>query len=349
MDLITDLPPDDGYDSILSIVDHGLTKGIILTATRKTATADDIAEILIDKLFSKYGTPTKIISDRDPRFAAKSMQRLYEKLKITPAFSTAYHPQTDGTTERYNQEIEFYLAVYTSKNPNTWRRALPMIEFVHNTKPHSGRTHSPYELILGYNPKAFVSETEEETNVPSVNEKSLFLEQIRQAALEAHERARQVMAARKNRPWTPFKVGDKVWLDNRNLPVPYASKKLSQRREGPFTITRQTSPTTYELKLPQKWKIHKKFHASLLMPVVENDIYGKHNTNPPPVLVSGEEEYEIEAILKHRYRRPRSGVRIEYLVRWEGYGPSEDSWEPEENLGNSNEILEEYKRDHDLA
>jgi len=63
MDLITDLPPDNGYDSILSIVDHGLLKGIILTATRKTATADDIAEILIEKLFSKYGTPERIISD----------------------------------------------------------------------------------------------------------------------------------------------------------------------------------------------------------------------------------------------------------------------------------------------
>lgn len=157
------------------------------------------------------------------------------------------------------------------------------------------------------------------------------------------------MAARQNRPWTPFKEGDKVWLDNRNLPVPYASKKLSQRREGPFTITRKTSPTTYELKLPAKWKIHNHFHALLLMPVTENNIYGKHNTNPPPVLVSGEEEYEIEAILKYRFRKLRAGVRREYLVRWEGYGPTEDSWEPEENLGNSNEILEEYKRQHKLS
>jgi transposase InsO family protein len=121
MDLITDLPVDDSYDAILSIVDHGLTKGIILTATKKTATADDIAEILIEKVFSKYGTPEKIISDRDPRFAAKSMQKFYQKLNIKPAMSTAYHPQTDGTTERFNQEIEFYLAVYTSRNPNTWK------------------------------------------------------------------------------------------------------------------------------------------------------------------------------------------------------------------------------------
>ena len=101
MDLITDLPPDDGYDAILSIVDHGLTKGIILTATKKTANADAIAKILIKKVFSKYETPSKIISYRDPCFAAKSMQKLYEKLDITPALSIAYHPQTDRTTERY--------------------------------------------------------------------------------------------------------------------------------------------------------------------------------------------------------------------------------------------------------
>src|SRR5690349_16700620 len=130
MDLITDLPPDNGYDSILSIVDHGLMKGIILTATKKTATSEEIADILIEKVFSRFGTPDKVISDRNPRFAVRSMQKLYEKLNIIPAFSTAYHPQTDGTTECYNQEIEFYLAVYTSRNPNKWRKALPMIEFV---------------------------------------------------------------------------------------------------------------------------------------------------------------------------------------------------------------------------
>ncbi|KAF7776543.1 hypothetical protein Agabi119p4_4936 [Agaricus bisporus var. burnettii] len=305
MDLITDLPPSDGYDAILSIVDHGLTKGIILTPTRKTATADDIAEMLINKVFSKYGTPQKIISDRDPRFAAKSMQRLYEKLNIKPAFSTAYHPQTDGTTERYNQEIEFYLAVYTSRNPNTWRRALPMIEFVHNTKPHAGRQHSPSELILGYNPKAFINK--EESNVPSIEEKTLFLEQAREAAIKAHEQARLKMASRSNQPWSALKVGDRVWLDNRNLPVPYASKKLSQRREGPFRVIRRTSPTTYKLELRKRWKIHNKFHASLLTPIVENDIYGKHNPQPPPTLVSGEEEYEVEAILNHRVRKRHLG------------------------------------------
>jgi hypothetical protein len=103
------------------------------------------------------------------------MWELYKKLNIIPAFSTAYHPQTDGTTECYNQEIEFYLAVYTSKHPNMWKCTLPMIEFVHNINPHSGRQHSPYEMIMGYNPKACISD--DETNMPSIEEKMLFLEQ----------------------------------------------------------------------------------------------------------------------------------------------------------------------------
>jgi len=105
----------------------------------------------------------------------------------------------------------------------------------------------------------------------------------------------------------------------------------------------------YELKLPLKWKIHNRFHASLLTPVVENTIYGKHNPRPQPILVSGEEEYEIEAILNHKTQRLRSGVKNQYLVRWQGYGPTEDSWELEANLEHSKEVLNEYKRRHNIS
>jgi hypothetical protein len=122
--------------------------------------------------------------------------------------------------------------------------------------------------------------------------------------------------------------------------LPYASRKLSQKREGPFTITKWLSTTTYELKLPNRWKIHNRFHASLLTPVKQTDQYGEQNINPPPVLIEAEEEYEVEAILNHRTLRHHA----QYLVRWKGYGPSEDSWEPEKNLANSKRILNEYKR-----
>jgi hypothetical protein len=89
------------------------------------------------------------------------------------------------------------------------------------------------------------------------------------------------------------------------------------------------------------------------MPVIENDIYGKHRTEPPPTLVSGEEEYEVEAILNHRVKKKRSKNRrltteIEFLVRWEGYGPTEDSWENEANLTNTDELLRQYKETNNL-
>ena len=93
MDLITDLPPVDGYDSILVMVDQGggLSKGVILSPCAKTITWEGIAELLRDNLFKRFGLPDRIISDRDPQFAAKAFQELLKLLNITSFLSTAYH------------------------------------------------------------------------------------------------------------------------------------------------------------------------------------------------------------------------------------------------------------------
>ena len=99
MDLITDLPPCNGFDSILSVVDRGLSKGIILCPTTKTCTFTDISKLLIDNLYKRFGVPNSIVSDRDPRFASGAASRFYKMLKIEWKPSTAYHPQTDGATE----------------------------------------------------------------------------------------------------------------------------------------------------------------------------------------------------------------------------------------------------------
>ena len=102
MDLITDLPPADGFDSILVVVDQGLSKGVILIPCNKTLTSKDTARLF----YKRFGLPDKIISDRGPQFASKAFLALLKLLGIKSALSTAYHPQTDGTTERVNQEIE---------------------------------------------------------------------------------------------------------------------------------------------------------------------------------------------------------------------------------------------------
>ena len=102
MDLISDLPRVNGLDSILVVVDQGLTKGIILIACDKTITAEGTAKLLLENLYKRFGLPDKIISDRGPQFASKAFVKLLKLLGIKSALSTAYHPQTDGTTERLN-------------------------------------------------------------------------------------------------------------------------------------------------------------------------------------------------------------------------------------------------------
>ena len=99
MDLIMDLPMIDGFDSILSMVDHGLTKGVILIPTSKTVTAEATAKLLMEHLHKRFGLPDKIISDRGPQFAAKLFRELLKLLGVESSLSTAFHPQSDGTTE----------------------------------------------------------------------------------------------------------------------------------------------------------------------------------------------------------------------------------------------------------
>ena len=115
--LITDLPPVNGYDSILVMVDQGLSKGVILVSCNKTLTSEDTARLLLENLYKQFGLLDKIISDRGPQFASKAFIKILKLLGIKSALSTAYHPQTNGTTKRVNQEIKAYLSIYCASHP----------------------------------------------------------------------------------------------------------------------------------------------------------------------------------------------------------------------------------------
>jgi len=155
MDLLTDLPPsEDGYDTLLVVVDHGLSKGLVLSPTNKKVTSTGVAELLRDNVFKRFGLADTIISDRDPRFASQVFQEWLKLMNIKSTMSTAYHPQTDGATERTMQEIQAYLSIYCIGNPTDWPNAIATLEFVHNSKPHADRKKSPFELIMGYQPHA---------------------------------------------------------------------------------------------------------------------------------------------------------------------------------------------------
>ena len=140
--------------------------------------------------------------------------------------------------------------------------------------------------------------------------------------------------------FTLFITGDKVWLEARNLKRNIINPKFTTKREGPFKIIKVLSSLSYQLEILKSWKIHPVFHASLLTPYRENDIHGPNYLKPPPDLINGEEEYEVEQILKYR----GCPKRHQYLVRWKGYAADEDLWQNKANLRNASELLQEYKR-----
>ena len=142
--------------------------------------------------------------------------------------------------------------------------------------------------------------------------------------------------------FTPYTLQQKVWLEATNLKTTHPTTKLAPRRYGPFTITEVNSPVTYRLRIPEHWKIHNVFHASLLSPYVETPIHGPNFKEPPPELIDDEPEWEVEAILdSRRFGRKKM---LQFRVRWKGYSMAHDLWEPASNV-HVPELVKRYYKD----
>jgi hypothetical protein len=189
-----------------------------------------------------------------------------------------------------NQWVETYLHQFVNACQNNWSALLPMAEFAHNSWPHKHTKHIPHKLITGINPTA--SFTVLEDSIPATQEQ---LQELSQSRLKA-----QKVLQKQSKPMNPscsFVSGDKVWLDACNLHIRTPSKKLSHQRIGPYPIQQQLSPVAYCLQLPESMKINNVFHINLLTLYCETDAYGPQPAQPPPELIDGEEEYEVEDII----------------------------------------------------
>ena len=142
-----------------------------------------------------------------------------------------------------------------------------------------------------------------------------------------------------------LKPGDKVWIDAKNLAVTQPSRKLSYKRLGPYEIIRQIGPLDYEVRIPRAWRIHPVFHVDLLRPHPADKIPGRAPSNPPPVEIDGQEEFEVEEVLDARVKRRK----LEYFVKWKGYDESNNTWEPEGNLENAPTKIQEFHKRHPQA
>ena len=288
VDLITDLPEVHGKNSILVVVDHGLMKGVIIIPCSKTITTAEVARLFFSNVFKWFGLHDSMISDRGPQFASAFTRKLARLLQYNVKLSLAYHPQTDGQTERTNQEIKTYLCIFCINNPKGWLDFLPTAEFQHNSAPHHSTKVSLFSLVLGYEPRAYPPLGK--TFLPALENRLLSLQEARKEALATHETTQRIMRERNFKTFSPWKVENWVWLETTNLCLQYPCKKLSPRHLGPFEITQVLSPLVYHLRLPPTWKIHDVFHASLLSLYKQTDTHGPSFSVPLPTLIRSEEK-----------------------------------------------------------
>jgi len=262
--------------------------------------------------------------------------------------STAYHPRTDGQTERINQEVEQYLRLFTSYRQNDWVDWLPIAEFTHNNSV-TVTGHGPFKVLYGYNPEFTISPNSV-SNIPAADEQMNEMKEAREDAESmlrmANERMKRYYD--KNIKDVPqFKEGDLVWLEAKNIHQRRPNKKLSDRRLGPFTVMEKISDVNYRLKLPPKYKIHPVFHVELLTAYTPSKLLPRDEPARPPPEIKNDDgsEWLVEQVLNSRMHRSK----LQYLVKWEGYPASEATWEPEGNLQNASQLVQDFHRKNPKA
>jgi len=338
MDFITKLPLSGGYNTILTITDTDCSKASVFIPCNETINSEGVSLLYLNNVIPHYGIPHKIISDRDVRFVSKFSTELCCILNIHQNISTAYHPQTDGASERTNQTLEQYLRVFCGTQQNNWHAWLPLAQYTKNSWPSATTKKTPFDLLIGYTPQ--IHQPTRKTDIPSLEQRLSAINEARKAAQEAQRKVQESWI--KERPChSPFPVKSKVWLEGTNLRLPSnITPKLSPRRYGPFKVVSQVSKVTYKIKLPPTWKIHDVFHASLLTPYKETDQHGPNFLEPPPDILEGKPEWEVKQILKERlFGRWK---KKQYLVHWKGYLPAHDSWVNSEDL-HASDLLADFE------
>jgi transposase InsO family protein len=213
LDFIEGLPQSANMNCILMIVDKFSQYSHFL-ALAHPFTAVKVARLFLDQGYRLHGMPFTIVSDRDRIFTSQFWQQLFSLTGTKLSMSSAYHPQTDGQTERVNPCIETYLRCFVHTCPGKWFQWLPVAEFWYNTNIHSSLGTSPFEVLYGYLPRHFG--IQDSTVVPFddlnswLKDRELVTKLARQHLL--HAQAWMKYQVDKNRTERVFQVGDKVHL-----------------------------------------------------------------------------------------------------------------------------------------
>ena len=355
MDFITQLPmTKSGHDAIVVFVDK-LSKMVHLVPTTTTVDAPQVAKIFMREVVRLHGVPESIVSDRDPRFTSSFWRELWKMLGTRLAMSTAYHPQTDGQTERANRTLEDMLRAFVSVRQDDWDDFLVASEIAINNTQQASSKYSPFFLNSGAHPR-FPLCTQTKSDNQTAEQVFESLRKALEQATKNLEQAQQRQAhfANQHRREIELQVGDKVWLSTRDLPLRYRAPKLDQKFIGPYEVVKRVGEVSYELELPESIRIHRVFHISKLRKHKDgHDEWPDRvdESRPAPEIVDDEEEFEVDAILDKRMqawkdpRTPsaRAKMHAQYLVAWKGYPAHERTWEWASELAKAQDKIDEYE------
>ena len=334
---LTGLPRSLKSNTAVWIIVDRLTKSAHILPVKMTENMEALGMLYIQEIVRLHGVPVSIVSDRDPRFVSQFWKGLQRALGTDIRLSTAFHPQTDGQTERTIQLLEDMLRACTLDFTGNWERHLPLVEFAYNNSYQASIEMAPYEALYGRPCRSPVCWTDAgETGLLGpdlVRDTTEKIRLIQQRLLTAQSRQKSY-ADRRNRPLS-FKEGDHVFLKirPRRGVIRFGKKgKLSPRYIGPFEILEKIGQVAYRLALPpQIDRVHNVFHVSMLR---------KYLALPTHVLNWGdldidedatfeEEPVEIQDSMEKSIRN-----RIIRLVRvlWKHRGMEETTWEREEAM-----------------
>lgn len=335
MDHITKLPRSEGLDSILVVVDR-MTKYACFIATTEQTDAEGLAWELMNEVFKYHGIPEIIISDRGVTFASKLWKSMMDLMGGEQRLSTAYHPQTNGQTERTNQTLEQYLRHYVNDHQDNWADLLPMAQLAYNTSKHSTTEVTPFFAVHGREARLPGQPRFEQPVNPVAEQKVQEMNALYfylQTEIINQNKLNIGYYNEKHLKGPELKRGGKVYLSRKNIETTRPSNKLDHLRIGPFEIEEKISEVNYRLKLPSTTKVHPVFHISLLEPAPQN-------AKTQEETLIEQNAYEVEAILGEK----KNHKEFLYLVKWKGKSETENTWETIENLRGAQEALEEYRR-----
>ena len=363
IDFIVSMPETpDGMDAILSTTDK-FSKRISLVAGKTTWSAPEWATPWLAMLQREsWGLPRAIISDRDPKFVAAFWKSTFNHLGIALLFTTAYHPQTDGQSERTNQTVEIALRYSLMEGDITdFSKLLPSIQATMNNSANASTGISPNEILYGFKVLEATDLLDNDlakARADDGNPATIIEEERSRLRKEAEESISfaQTMAKLRYDPRhssLELKEGDKVFIRlHRGYTQPgLKNRKFSKQRVGPITILEKIGRLAYKLDIPPTWRIHPVVSITHLEPVPPGeDPYGREAEEPGPVKTEGGDDadvYEVEKIIAKRRvytgRGRRRRAHSEFRVKWTGWGDHHNRWMKREDLNNCQELLQEFE------